>query len=146
MGLSTPPSGLAVANALPDGSVVWTDTAGDVGRVVELLREYDPDLRLVRNNRDERWEVWLGNQRICRRDGMHVPDGHKLVAFIAAHDTRRGFDPIADVDRHNAAVDRARDQEAAEVFEDKADRLAHALGKDLDLPAQDGRLYPLSGA
>ena len=60
-------------------------------------------------------------------------------------DTRRGFDPYADVIAHNDAVDKAKLDAADDRQEDQADRLAFALGRDLDMPAQDGRVFTLGG-
>lgn len=139
---------LIAPNRLPDGSVVWNDTGGDVGVVVTMLREYDERLHLVRNNTAGQWEVWRQCEdetprRICSRKGVHVPDGPRLINFIAKHDTRRGWDPIAGLDAELAAEQAEKDRRFDEHAEDKADKLAFALGKDLGEPAQDGRLYTL---
>lgn len=141
---------LIAPSSLPDGSVVWNETGGDVGLVVTMLREYDPRLSLVRNNSAGQWEVWRQCEdevarHICSRKGTHVPNGPALINFLASHDTRRGFDPIADVEAANVAAQAAQDREFDEHAEDKADKLAFALGRDLGEPMQDGRLIRLGG-
>lgn len=139
---------LIAPRALPDGRVAWAETQGDVGAVVTMLREYDPRCSLVRDNAANQWEVWRQCEdeeprRLCSRPGEHVPNGPHLIAHLAKHDTRRGFDPIKDVDAANAAINAERDRHFDELAEDKADRLAHALAKDLDEPMPDGKMIRL---
>lgn len=150
MGVLAPNSHLVAPAQLPDGTTVWSEAGGDVGVVVQMLREYDTRLNLCRSNVRDCWEVWRQCEdgearRVASRPGTHVPNGPSLVAFLAAHDTQRGYDPVADTFAYNDRVDADRAAVAGERFEDKADRLAFALGRDLDEPAQSGRLYPLGG-
>lgn len=151
MGLArTQTEGLIGARALPDGSFEAVATAGDVADCSQKLRAYDERLSLVRNVLEKRWEVW----RLCedgesRRVGQlkqdRVPNGDRLLADLMAHDTRCGYDPVAETLAHNNKIDKAiRDRHDDELGE-AGDKLAFALGRDLDEPAQDGRLYPLSG-
>jgi len=56
----------------------------------------------------------------------------QLIAHLVDHDVRRGFDPLVDVDTHNAARDRALDA----AFDDRitnevGPRLRHAFRRDL---------------
>lgn len=139
---------LIAPRALPDGRVAWSEAGGDVGAVVDALRAYDPRLSLVRNNTDGCWEVWRQCEdeeprKVGSRPGVHVPNGPKLVESLAARDTRRGFDPVADIDKMNAAAFADEDRAFDELAEDKADRLAYALGKDLGEPMADGRMIRL---
>ena len=54
----------------------------------------------------------------------------QLIGFLVSHDTRRGFDVIADVDRHNNALERRHEAELSDrVVNDLAPRLRHALVK-----------------
>lgn len=56
----------------------------------------------------------------------------QLIAHLVAHDVRRGFDPLADVEAHNAARDRALDADFADAIgNDVAPRLRHAFRRDL---------------
>lgn len=146
MTIDTP--NLIAPRAMPDGRVEWAEAGGDVGQVVADLRAYDPRLSLVRNFELGQWEVWRQNEdevarRICSRPGDHVPNGPGLIRFLAEHDTRRGYDPVSAVAAENAAVDRAKADRFDEISEDKADRLAHALAKDLDEPMPDGKMIRL---
>lgn len=55
----------------------------------------------------------------------------QLLQFLVSHDTRRGYDVVADVDAHNAALDREQDRVFSDrVVNDLAPRLRHALRKD----------------
>jgi hypothetical protein len=56
----------------------------------------------------------------------------QLIAHLVAHDVRRGFDPLAAVETHNAARERAADVAFEDqVANDVAPRLRHAFRKDL---------------
>lgn len=137
---------LIAPSQVGDGRMVWQETSGDVASVVDQLRAYDDRLSLVRNLAENQWEVWRSCEdgeprRVASRKGTQVPHGPSLIRFLAEHDTRRGFDPIADLEKHNAAVDRARDSDLDARFEESADKLAWAIGRDLGMPAQDGRIF-----
>lgn len=141
---------LIAPSQVGDGRMVWQETTGDVATVIDALRAYDPRLSLVRNVADDLWEVWRMCEdevprRIASRPGARFPHGPSLVRFIAEHDTRRGFDPVADVQAHNDAVDAAKLARDDDRNEAAADKLAWALGRDLDMPAQDGRIFTLGG-
>lgn len=141
---------LIAPSQVGDGRTVWHETSGDVATVVECLRAYDDRLSLVRNVADNTWEVWRlcedgEARRIAHRPGARFPNGPSLVRFIAEHDTRRGYDPVADTIAHNDRIDAERAARHDERAEQAADKLALALGRDLDMPAQDGRLYAMGG-
>lgn len=149
MGLArTSTEGLIGARALPDGRFEAVATGGDIADCVAKLRAYDPALSLVRNVVEGAWEVHRvcedgETRRVGRLKAERVPNGDRLLADLFAHDTRKGYDPIADLDRHNAAVDKAHTDSVDDQMGEAGDRLAHALGRDLDEPAQSGRVYPL---
>lgn len=136
MGLATPPEGLVAARELPDGRMELTETGGDVGATIAALRAYDPECALVRNVVDGLWEI----HRRCedgelRRVGSwkadRVPHPDRVVQQLAAHDIRRGYRPLEAIDRHNELVDRNRDRQMDEQFEDIADKFHWAVKKDL---------------
>lgn len=136
MGLSTPPEGLVAARELPDGRLEFTETGGDIGATIAALRAYDPQCALIRNVAGGQWEV----HRRCddgelRRVGSwkadRVPHPDRLVQQLAAHDVRKGYRPMEAIDRHNEQVDRDRDRQMDDQFEDLADKLHFALNKDL---------------
>lgn len=57
--------------------------------------------------------------------------GH-LVSFLVTHDGHRGYDPLAEIDANNAAVEAAADAQLEDwVSGEGADLLAHALRADL---------------
>lgn len=150
MGLATPSDHLIAARFLPDGSVVMEETGGAVGETIAAIRAYDPRVSLVRNTELDRWELWRlcedgVPRRVGSRSGARVPHGATLVAHLAEHDTQRGYDPIAAVDAHNAAVDRERDRVFDDFAEEHADKLAHALGRDTGEPMQSGRFVRIGG-
>lgn len=55
---------------------------------------------------------------------------NQVIARLVQHDTRRGFDVKAHVDRHNAAVEREHERVQGEKFENMADKLRWALKRD----------------
>lgn len=83
--------------------------------------EGDPRFCLAFNRPEQRWELWRREMdeeyRLFARSkpGMSFPVG--IVEEIVKHDVRRGYDPKADVDAHNARVDA-----------DKAYRRRQAMG------------------
>lgn len=136
MGLATPPEGLVAARELPDGRLEFTETGGDIGATIEALRNYDPQCALVRNVADGQWEI----HRRCedgelRRVGTwkadRVPHPDTVVNQLAAHDIRKGYNPIVAIDKHNDAVDRERDRVMDDEFEDIAQKFHWAVGRDL---------------
>ena len=53
-----------------------------------------------------------------------------VVLWLIAHDKRRGFDPEVDIATAEARVEMEQQRRQAEIAEDTADRLGHALRKD----------------
>lgn len=134
MGIATPefviPSG-----RLPDGRITF-EAHRDTDGLVEALTNYDPALSLVRNVRAHRWEVW----RMCEDNRPRciakiaqdpVPAKNQLLAQLAAYDTRRGFDPVADIQRAEDLEERRRDRDFDDEASDLGDKLHHALAHDL---------------
>ena len=80
---------------------------------------------------------------VCTREGERLP-GNDLIRALIAADSRR-HDRLAQLlaadDAHRQAVNSRNDA----MIEDRADKLAWALGRDLNMPAQDGRVIPLGG-
>lgn len=55
----------------------------------------------------------------------------QLIQFLVTHDSRRGYDPLADADRHNALLEAEQERQLSDrVVNDLAPRLRHALRKD----------------
>lgn len=151
---------LVAPRELPDGTVVWDDHAPTIA---ERIRDGDPTygwtgdprLSLCLNTAysDERdrywgvaWEIWRrhedGSSSIVMRKKGAGLDAGVLLRLLAEHDTRY-VDVIGAVGRANAELERGRDAAFHDVVEDRADRLAHALARDLDVAAPDGKVYPL---
>lgn len=146
-------SDLLLPRELPDGSIVYTDDV-DSQAIGYRLRNGDatlgwpgdPALALVRNTVKDRWEVWRhhedGSKSIVgHRAGTRLP-GNELILSIRDHDTRL-VDVLAGVERQNDELERRREQRFREQTGEAGDKLAWALGRDLDEPAQDGRVFPL---
>lgn len=136
---------------LPDGSIQWAPHNGTPGDLVRRIEEYDPRLSLVMNTKKDRWELWrMGEDGKARRIGSlasldRLPNGDQLIAQIAAYDTQRGYDPVADMvaaDEKHLAQSRS---ELADQQEDSADKLHWALANDLSSHAPAARPIPLGG-
>lgn len=144
-------SDLLVPTRLPDGSFEYHENRDIADRLVNgdstLGWAGMPGLSLVCNTVLRQWEVWGPcadgvTRRLMTRPGMRLP-GIELIKALVAGDSRH-VDVIGDVLR----ADDARDRQVLADGEDRqaetADKLAHALAKDLSLPAPSGKLYPLS--
>lgn len=157
MGLAVPHSHLVAPRALPDGSVSWE---ADKPEIAARIRDGDAEfgwlgddrLTLVLNKtfaatdprRLPRWEVWRAHEEgeptlVVSCVAQRI-DGDQLVMQLAAHDSRT-HDVAAEL---LAARDTRRDRiqrDAHDHNEDKADKFAWAIGRDLSMPAQAGRVY-----
>lgn len=146
---------LIEARALPDGTFEYHDAPGTIDRLrlgdATLGWAGDENLSLCVDSKRNEWVVYYrgpdGINRPCmrkpRRQGEGVPTT-ALIREIVAHDTRH-IDVVAQVDKLDLARERRKQAEFREKTGEYGDKLAHALGRDLDIPAQDGRYYPLSG-
>lgn len=154
MSLCVVPDRLAVPRHVGDGRVVFADHEADIADRVRngdptLGWEGDPDLKLVRNMVEGRWELWRtnpatgGDTLVAVRAGVRFPGNDLIVALIAA-DSRR-HDRAAQIEAAQAAEAVRAENDWRDRNEALADKFAHALGKDLDLPAPDGRVYALGG-
>ena len=150
MGIATPEF-LIPAGQLPDGTVEWAEKGTTAEHVVERLKQYDPRLSLTLNMVAGEWEVWrMGEdnkpRRISRLDnGGKVPNADQLIAQLAAYDTHKGYDPVAEMDAHDRALERRQAAELEEAVGDGHDRLHHALANDLSSHAPAARPIPLGG-
>lgn len=143
-------AGLVVPSKLPDGRVEWHEhrdlsdrlTRGDA----TLGWGGDPEMHLVCNVKAQRWEVW----RVCEdgvdrmmlhRDGLGAP-GLDLIRALVAGDTRH-IDVIGDLVRDNDRMEADRRAAERDRMSESADKLAHALARDLDLAAPAGKVYGL---
>jgi len=143
------PHRLVVPTEVHKGRFVWADHDASIADKLRngdpaLGWEGDPDLRLVRNAVEGRWEVWrrtpLGEDSlVCTRAGDRLPGDDLILALIRA-DSRR-YDRLAQILAADAAAKRAKESEWSDRNADLADRLAHAVSKDLAMPAADGRVY-----
>lgn len=149
--VSIDPARLIVPAELADGRVVWGAHEADLSDRLcngdpTLGWEGDPALKLVRNVVEERWEVWRTaptgeDTLICTRAGARFPGNDLIVALVKA-DSRR-HDRARQIMADQAARDERRRKDYDDASEDRADRLAFALGRDLGMPAQHGRTYKL---
>ncbi len=125
---------------MPDGSVLWMDH-----EFIRYLHEGKPEIGLVG---DPRLAPFLnGNHIEIRRadeqgNYKHVimkskPGvrtlGMEALVFLAEHDSqsRRAYDVVKDVNESNARAQANLDTKRAESRAEAADRLAHALYKDV---------------
>ena len=105
----------------------------------------DARLALYADPRENTWELWRleydGKYRIAgrqKRPGLGQTGqtlGEDLLNTLLHHlvsvDLQRGHDPIADLDAHEAGLERRHEAEFSDfVTNDFADRLKHALKKD----------------
>lgn len=84
------------------------------------------------------WELWRYEHDGQYRMTTSLPaDGNRgidvvarFVLMLAANDSHKGYDLRADLDRLTAKATKDREAKRAEMVEDVADHLAHALKKD----------------
>jgi hypothetical protein len=146
-------TGLILPRHLPDGSISYEEARPDIG---ERIRDGDatlgwlgdPLLTLVCTPTFEsggvpRWEVWRKHPEgepslVASKVGTLEAD--QLIRMLAAHDTRT-HDVVGELLARNDARTEASKAAFREGNEERADKLAWALGRDLGIPAQDGRPY-----
>jgi hypothetical protein len=96
--------------------------------------EGDPRFVLAFNRQTDRWELWRREvdeeYRMFARSkpGLGFPAG--IVEEIVKHDVRRGYDPKADVDAHNARLDAEKRYQASQRRGPGLEKLRWALRKD----------------
>lgn len=131
---------------LPDGTVVFEER-GKAADVDAALKAYDPRCWLLRNHTEGAWEIWRANEdgtqgRVGSWRHELLPHPMQVVADLAAHDTRRGYDPLAAHDALDAARERAEDAAAEEIALASADRLHYEWVDEISSHAPAAR--PLS--
>lgn len=152
--------GLTLPQYEPDGSVSWEAEAPGVA---DRIREGDPTLGWLGDDRLElrlnieharthftklpRWEVWRVHEQgepsmVISCIAQRI-DGNQLIRQLALHDSRTHDIAKEIFDERDKAKARA-EQDFRDENEEKADKFAWALGRDLSSPAQDGRMFPLS--
>lgn len=146
-------NGLILPRHLPDGSISYEEARPDIGQRIRdgdatLGWLGDPLLMLVCTPNFEgggvpRWEVWRKHPEgepslVASKVGTLEAD--QLIRILAAHDTRV-HDVVAEVAARNGTRTEASKREFRAGNEERADKLAWALGRDLGIPAQDGRPY-----
>lgn len=140
-------AGLVVPSKLPDGRVEWHEHRDLSDRLTHgdatLGWGGDPEMRLVCNMKAQRWEVWRNgcDEPLMWRDGTGAP-GLDLIRELVAHDTRH-IDVIGNVLRDNDRMEADRRAAQRDQMSESADKLAHALARDLDLAAPAGKVYGL---
>lgn len=106
--------------------------------------EGDPRYQLYANPKDQTWELWrLEHDQVYRMEGRQMQPGpgqtgqrlgdellDTILTRLVLKDVRRGYDPVDELDAHEAAMDRQWDWDTSEIAGDFADRLKHALKKD----------------
>ncbi len=124
----------------PGGKLVDKVLGADVLWRGDLLLGWEgDDIHLYADFRKQTWELvrWCpdGTYKSILRTAFALAGEAQVVdlmlRWLLSHDTQRGFDPIADIDKHNAARDTAADKAHSElIVEEVAPRLKHALHKD----------------
>jgi hypothetical protein len=93
---------------------------------------HDPRFALYANTRPDRntWELWRlehdGRYRQSNAwDGKANAIGPEfartVIDWVYAHDTRRGYDPVADIDQHERTRERRLDRDFSDYTQDFAD-------------------------
>jgi len=152
---------LLAPRVTPDGTVSWEHETPEIAK---RIRDGDSTLGWLGDDRLSlhlnvayatesgtglpRWEIWRDHETVeptlvMSRVAQRI-DGDSLIRQLAAHDSR-----TRDMAGELIAARDMREAESRARFHDAvaepADKLAWALGRDLDLPAQSGRVYPLGG-
>lgn len=106
----------------------------------------DERMLVFHNEHAHRREVWRdcedGEIRLVMVQDGDRGDDAALIRAIVDHDTRH-IDVAARVVAENERLRRERDAAFSDRVRGEGDRLAHALAKDLDMAAPDGKVYPL---
>lgn len=110
--------------------------------VPELGWKGDPWLTLVWRKLESRWEIWdqqnefkpscvYRSRQFTGAD--ELPDIFQVVQHMVLHDFRnRGIDEqLADIDAHNAAVEREKDRVATERTAAMLEKVYWGLSRDL---------------
>lgn len=123
------PASLAQVQTGRDGRRVLVDD--DVAGVARKIREISPRLSLRWNERGEFFEVIEDDGRTERRVTTALECDDRLVARIMriAHPS---YDLVADMERTDLAAERAEEHAFSERTGEIAERLAHAVRKDLN--------------
>lgn len=125
----------------PDGGMIEIDSD-----LIDALHngysplgwEGDPLLFLAWNRQTQRMELWRHN---LHRDGkaglvMRGPVGGRvadmnIIRFLVEHDTRRGYDPVADYKAHNAKREKDLMDTQRDKMGEAAERLYYGFQKDI---------------
>lgn len=135
----------SLAQRVRDGDPVYGWT-GDPALSLAMNTDYhDP----ADGYRGPCWEVWRRHEDgsssvVMRKKGTQIDDA-VLLRLLAEHDTRY-HDVGQRVWSENEQLRQRRAAEFGDYCEERADRLADALARDLGEPAPDGRIYPLGAA
>ena len=114
-------------------SLTWIPGRG-LDELADDLRMFDPRLTLAYHGQQKRWELWRFEggkyNLVCRsRPGLPFPKG--LLEELQMRDSRRGYDPAAEVQAHNDAIDREKDRQHDELTHEVASRVAWSIKKDI---------------
>lgn len=136
-----------VPGRLPDGSVVM-ERRGAAADLITALEKYDPLCALIHNTVDGTWEIWRANEdftmgRVGRFHGETLPHPAQVIADLAAHDTRRGYDPYAAMAAADAARAAASEYAFLERTGDAAERMAWELQDEIRPHLPAARPIPL---
>lgn len=125
----------------PDGGMIEIDS-----ELVDALQngysplgwEGDPLLFLAWNRQTQRMELWRHNLAGDGKAGlvMRGPVGGKvadmnIIRFLVEHDTRRGYDPAAEIRAHNDKVIADAKSVERDKMGEAAERLYHGFQKDM---------------
>lgn len=100
--------------------------------------EGDPLLFLAWNRQTQRMELWRHNLHGDGRAGlvMRSNPGQRvadmnMIKFLVTHDTRRGYDPMEDIAKHNEARRKQIQDDSRDKMGEAAERLYHGFQKDI---------------
>lgn len=98
--------------------------------------EGDPDLELAYNRQTDRVELWKGLPNgswtliVQSRPGIRIVDMN-LIKFLVTHDSQRGFDVKAYIDKHNAKTQKENERKAQEKVDEATEKVQFAIKQDL---------------
>lgn len=86
---------------------------------------------LVRLEADQQYRIAARTDVVAQALAPVDIVGH-LISFLVTHDSRRGYDAVAEIDRHNARTEAANEAALVDHLEHElTPRLHHALRRDL---------------
>lgn len=126
------PASIAQVRQAADGRIVTIDS--DVGDIARQLHEIDAGLKLRYSEAGDCYIVYHVTERAGETVEHLVTTAQELDARIVERIqkiARPGYDFLAEIERLDAAADRAFEARQADKIGDASERLVHAFRKDL---------------